>query len=62
MAEPAQDIRYAARSLGKTPAFAAVALLTLGVGLGTNTAVYRMVHSVMLRSLPYREPERLVSL
>ncbi len=60
MRELAQDIRYAARSLRKTPAFAAVALLTLGVGLGMNTAVYSIVHSVMLRGLPYRlEPDRL---
>jgi putative ABC transport system permease protein len=62
MRELAQDMRYAARSLRKTPGFTAVTLLTLGVGLGMNTAVYSLVHAVMLRSLPYREPDRLVSL
>src|SRR5579862_254353 len=62
MRELAQDFRFAARSLRKTPGFAAVALLTLGVGLGMNTAVYSIVHSVMLRGLPYREPDRLLSL
>jgi putative ABC transport system permease protein len=62
MRELAQDIRYAARSLRRTPGFTAVALLTLGVGLGMNTAVYSIVRSVMLRSLPYHQPDRVVSL
>jgi len=58
----AQDVRYAARSLGKTPGFAALAVATLAVGLGMNTAVFSIVNAVMLRSLPYPEPERLISL
>ena len=62
MSELVLDIRYAARSLRKSPGFTAVAVLTLAVGLGMNTAVYSLVHAVMLRSLPYREPDRLVSL
>ena len=58
----AQDLQYAWRSLRKTPGFVAVAVATLAVGLGMNTAVFSIVNAVMLRSLPYPAPERLVSL
>lgn len=58
----AQDFRLAARSLRKTPGFTAVAILTLALGLGMNTAVFTLVDAVMLRALPYREPSQLVSL
>ncbi|HTP35994.1 MAG TPA: ABC transporter permease [Candidatus Acidoferrales bacterium] len=58
----AQDARYAARSLRKAPGFVAVAVVTLAVGLGMNTAVFSIVSAVMLRSLPYPEPGRLISL
>jgi len=58
----AQDIRLAARSLRKTPGFTAIAVLTLALGLGMNTAVYTVVDAVMLRALPYPEPARLISL
>ncbi len=57
-----QDVRLAARSLRKTPGFTAIAVLTLGLGLGMNTAVFTVVDAVMLRALPYPEPGRLVSL
>src|SRR5437763_15631703 len=58
----AQDFRYALRSLGKTPAFTVVAVITLALGLGINSAVFSVVNAVIIRGLPYREPGRLISL
>ena len=57
-----QDLRLGARTLRKTPGFTAVAVLTLAAGLGINTAIFSVVNAVMIRSLPYPQPERLVSL
>ena len=57
-----EDFRYAARVLCKTPGFTVVAVATLAVGLGLNTAVFSMVNAVMLRSLPYADSGRLISL
>jgi putative ABC transport system permease protein len=57
-----QDFRLGARTLRKTPGFTAIAVLTLALGLGINTAVFSVVNAVMIRSLPYPEPGRLISL
>jgi putative ABC transport system permease protein len=53
-------LRFAWRSLWKHPAFTAVAVLTMALGTGTTTAMFTVVHSVLLKPLPYREPDRLV--
>jgi len=55
-----QDLRYALRGIGRSPGFTAVAVLSLAMGIGANTAIFSLIHTLMLRSLPVPEPERLV--
>src|SRR3954464_11951953 len=61
LAALAQDVRDASRTLGKQPGFSAVATLTLGLGIGATTAIFSVVYGVLLKPLPFDEPDRLVA-
>ena len=62
MEELGQDLRYAFRTLRRNPAFTAVVVLTLALGIGSNTAIFTLIDAVILRHIPVRYPEELVAI
>jgi len=57
-----QDIRYGARMLYRRPGFAAISILTLAISIGATSSIFSVVNSVLLKALPYKDPEHLVLL
>ena len=54
-----QDLRFALRGMRRRPAFSVIVVLTLALGIGSTTAIFSVVDGVLLRALPYRDPDRL---
>src|SRR5437763_9195473 len=54
------DLRFAVRQLLKSPGFTLLALITLGLGIGLNTAIFSLINDLFLRGLPFKEPQRIV--
>src|SRR3974390_594984 len=62
MPTPVQDARYALRLFSRSPGIAFTAILTISIGIGANTAIFSVADALLLRPLPYRQPDRLVLL
>ena len=62
MAAILRDFRYSLRSLRRSPVFLSVAVLSLALGIGANTAIFTLIHQLILQPLPVRDPEQLVML
>ena len=54
------DLKYAFRMLVKAPAFASIAIITLALGIGANTAIFSLIHDLFLRGLPFKDPSRIM--